>query len=593
MLRIAAITLCGLSLAGAALAADVARPPAKEPPVDMRWDVKIPMRDGVRLSATLYEPQGRKERLPVVFTLTPYVAARYHDRGVYFARNGFVFLSVDVRGRGNSGGVFQSHFDDARDAYDIVEWLGQQPFATGKVAMWGGSYAGENQWAAARAFPPHLATIVPAAAAQAGVDFPMRGNVGSPYAMQWLTLVSGVAFNGGLFEDRAFWVDKYREQFRGERPFAQFDEVVGNPSPAFREWIAHPQQDPYWDARSPSPADYARLDLPILTLTGHYDGDQPGALAYYRDHMRHGSRAGKRKHYLVIGPWDHAGTRTPQAEFGGLKFGPASLVDLNKLHKEWYGWTMSKGPRPEFLKKRVAYYVTGPNERWRYAETLEGVTRERRTLYLDSWSGRANDVFASGSLSPQAAASATPDQYVYDPRDTSAAELVSAETVDSLVNQVPMLLNGGRGLVYHSAPFAQDTEVTGFFGLSAWLELDRPDTDFRVTVFEIKADGSAIWLADDVLRARYRESLREARLVPPGQALRYDFERFTFISRVVARGSRLRLTIGPTDSPYFEKNFQSGGVVAQETVKDAQTIRVKLYHDAQHPSALYVPIGQP
>jgi hypothetical protein len=92
------------------------------------------------------------------------------------------------------------------------------------------------------------------------------------------------------------------------------------------------------------------MGIPILTITGDDDGDQSGAMTYYRDFMRDASPAARQRHYLVIGPWDHAGTRTPVRQVGGLEFGEASMIDLNRLHKEWYDWTLKDGPRPEFLK---------------------------------------------------------------------------------------------------------------------------------------------------------------------------------------------------------------------------------------------------
>ena len=98
----------------------------KAGPVDFQWGVKIPLRDGVKLNATLYRPQGQKEALPCVFTLTPYISQSYHDRGMYFAGHGYVFLTVDVRGRGNSEGEFTPMLQEAKDGHDVVEWLAQQ-----------------------------------------------------------------------------------------------------------------------------------------------------------------------------------------------------------------------------------------------------------------------------------------------------------------------------------------------------------------------------------------------------------------------------------------------------------------------------------
>src|SRR5215813_6950921 len=117
--------------------------------VDFKWGITIPMRDGIHLAATLYTPRGQKEPAPCVFTLTPYIAQTYHERGMYFAAHGYVFAAVDVRGRGNSEGEFTPLLQEARDGHDVVEWLAQQGYCNGKVTMWGGSYAGYDQWATA------------------------------------------------------------------------------------------------------------------------------------------------------------------------------------------------------------------------------------------------------------------------------------------------------------------------------------------------------------------------------------------------------------------------------------------------------------
>src|SRR5205814_2713096 len=153
---------------------------------DLRWAIKIPMRDKVELNATLYLPKSANAtagRTPVIFTLTPYISDSYHARAAYFASYGYAFALVDVRGRGNSGGDFEPFANEARDGHDVVEWFAKQPFCDGKVAMWGGSYAGFDQWATAKELPPHLTTIVPAAAAHPGLDFPFTNNVGISYAV--------------------------------------------------------------------------------------------------------------------------------------------------------------------------------------------------------------------------------------------------------------------------------------------------------------------------------------------------------------------------------------------------------------------------
>jgi uncharacterized protein len=554
--------------------------------VDFTWGVKIPMRDGVQLNATLYRPIEGKPA-PAVFTLTPYIADNYHPRGIYFAQNGYSFVGVDSRGRGNSEGVFEPFASEARDGHDIVEWLARQPWCDGQVAMWGGSYGGFDQWLTLRESPPHLKTIVPVASAHAGVDFPFFANIFSPYEMQWLTFTSGVTRNSVLMDDARFWIEKFQELYQKNLPYKDLDQILGNHSTFFRTWVKHPHPDAYWDKMALSSQQYDRISIPILTITGHYDGDQPGAMEYYRRHMGSQSKT-KQSHYLIIGPWDHAGTRDPKPEFGGLKFGEASLVDKNKLHKAWYDWTMKGGKKPTFLKKRVAYYVVG-EEKWKYANSLEGIPTQTHKMYLGSDNG-ARDVFHSGSLEEKPPIGTEADSFTYNPLDKHPGSLERKEIIDYLTDQTYDLNLFGNGLVYHSAPFTRNMEITGWVKLFAWMKLDVPDTDFTVLLSEVLPDGKVIKLTQDFLRARYRESKRLEKLVIPDEISLYTFEGFTFFSRRIGKGSRLRLIISCPNTIYLEKNYNSGGVVAEESGKDARTAHVILYHDAEHPSHLELPV---
>jgi putative CocE/NonD family hydrolase len=328
-------------------------------------------------------------------------------------------------------------------------------------------------------------------------------------------------------------------------------------------------------------------------MTGMYDGDQQGALTHYRNYMSSATPAGRARHLLVIGPWDHAGTRTPKVDVGGLTFGPASLVDLPQLHLDWYAWTMQGSKRPDFLKKPVMYYVTGA-ETWRAAESLDAITGEMRPYYLASYGSGARDVFNGGSLVPGKtdANSAGSDSYTYDPSDTSVSALEAADTSDAyLTDQRMVYALNGRELVYHTPILDKDTELSGFPRFSAWLEIDQPDTDFSVSLYEILADGSSVLLSSDVMRARYRRSERNPEPVAVHTPLLYEFNNFTFMSRQVKKFSRLRLVFGPVDSSSFERNFNTGGNVAAETVKDARKVVVKLFHDQAHPSVLYIPVA--
>ena len=576
-----------------------ATPPAATD-YDIRWGVKIPLRDKVELNATLYFPKmpdGSAPKTPVIFTLTPYISDTYHARGAYFASHGYVFALVDVRGRGNSAGEFEPFAQEPRDGHDVVEWLAQQPFCDGKVAMWGGSYAGFDQWATAKEFPPHLATIVPAAAAHPPYDYPSLDNVGFLYDMQWFTHTSGRTGQQNLFGDSKFWRTKFLDAYKKHIAFSTLDSFLGNPSKNFQRIIRHPMADAYYDGMVPTQEQFKRILLPILTITGQYDGDELGAMTFYRDHMANASPEAQAKGFLIIGPWDHAGTRTPTDEVGGVKFGPAAIVDLNELHRQWYDWTMKNGAKPEFLKNQVAYYLLAPgnsgaNGEWKYSDNFANLIANPKTLYLDSKNGDANGVFRSGMLvekQPNEGA----DQYVNDPMDTSRGENVEGvEPKDktAAIDQSFALCIGKDGLVYHTGPLPKETPLVGCPKVSLWVSIDTPDTDLQADLYEIQPDGTSIALWNDVRRLRYRESLREAKLVKPDEIVKCNFDPGLFVARRLMKSSRIRLVVYSPNSIFWQKNYNSGGVVADETAKDAHTAHIKIYHDAQRPSSIDLPL---
>ena len=570
--------------------------------VQMEWGVAIPIRDGVNLHGTIYRPANQQEPLPVILGFTPYISDVYHGKARYYASRGYVFAAVDVRGRGNSEGTFEPFKDADRDGHDVVEWLAAQPWSNGKVAMYGASYGGWDQWATAKELPPGLSSIVPAAAAYLGTDFPFVHNVFVPYNMTWLTFTSGNAAQSTIFGDMEMWTAAFTERYVDHRPFAELDEIVGNPTTHFQTWLEHPTPDEYWKATVPTPAQLAAMDIPILTITGHYDGDQRGALQHYRMHMQHGNEAAKARHYLVIGPWNHGGVGTSVSSVGGLEFGPNALLPQDSLRKAWYDWTLKDGPRPWFLEKRVAVYIAG-RDTWEYADALDEVANDELLYYFDSADGRPNDVFHSGTLSSAPSDNTAAASYVYDPLDTRPGLLEGHESGNNLahffwgetpLNEHYALNLFDNGLVYHTEQFETATEIAGFLELDAWMSLDVPDTDFMVTVYEIRPDGSSVFLTGDIMRARHRNSREIEELATPGEVNLYRFDGFQFLAREVAKGSRLRLILNSPNSVWLQKNYNSGGRVTHESGADARTATVTFHHGGAYRSRLRVPVrGRP
>ncbi len=559
---------------------------------DIQWGVKAITRDGIRLNATIYKPTNLSEKLPVILDVTPYISDTYHERGRYFAENGYIYAIIDCRGRGSSEGVFNPFMQEANDGYDLVEWFAKQPYCNGKIAMWGGSYSGHNQWATAKTLPPHLTTIVPVASVYPGNDFPMTGNIFSSYTISWLTYTSGKTGNRNLFSESPYWQAKYADLYKKHLPFTQLDKIAGNETTVFQTWLSHPSYDDYWKSMSPQKEDFSKMNFPILTITGQYDADQLGAMTFYKNFMKYASPEAQRNKYLIIGPWDHPGTRTPKLEIGGLKFGLASLLDLNKLHKEWYDFATKNAKKPTFLKKNVAYYVVG-EEKWKYANSLAEVTKEKRILYLDNINTE-NTVFQSGILSEIKPAKDGFDKIVYDPLNnkTGLANLTQEDDEAYYKNQFEVINAGEESVIYHSNVFKDSTEISGFLEANLYISSNVPDTDIKAQLYEITDNGESIYLTGAMLRLRYRESPEKEVLMQPDKIYPVNLTDFDFISKKIPAGSRLRFVVGAINSIGLEKNYNSGGIVAAESSKDAKKALIKIYHEKNYQSQILLPIGK-
>jgi len=548
--------------------------------------VSIPISESIDLDGRLHRPEA-DTAVATLFSITPYTADDAHEYGTYFARHGYAYLNVDVQGRGGSDGTFRPLIQDGPDGAAVVDWITRQPWSNGRVAMRGGSYRGMVQWQILAEGAEALRTVVPTASAYPGWDFPNEYGIFGSYAARWLSLVQGRASQGALFGDEAYWESKFKTMHRKGMAFHQLDDITGISSRMFEQWIAHPHLDDYWRAPSPDPTDYRRFNLPILTVTGYFDGDQPGALRHYRKHMQHGSKTGRARHHVLLGPWSHGGTRRPESELDGLTFADTAAIDMTGLHRRWYDWVLRNGPKPAFLDERVTYYVMGAG-RWRSAPSLDAAADTSRTFYLRSPDTNPTDPFDAGRLASSPPTKADIDRYIYDPRDT--ADVATLEKMeDDLTAPGAAFLDGSK-LIYHSAPLKTSLEVSGQMQVDAWIELNVPDTDLAVWVYEIRPTGKVIHLGQTALRARHRNGVDTVDLPDPGRTYRYRLDRFHWTSRQLQAGSRLRLVIAPLNTPSAQKNYQSGGPPMQETVEDAQTATIKLHLSPDRRSALTLPV---
>jgi len=549
----------------------------------------IPMRDGVQLAATIWKPSDQTKPLPVVLVMTPYISDETQERAVKFAEHGYVYVSVDVRGRGSSGGKYTPLYGNGPDGADVIAWLAKQPWCDGRVVTRGGSYRGMDQWQILAQHPAHLAAAVPTAAVYPGWDYPQPKGIFLSYTAQWLAYTSGHTGQDNLFGDGKYWRTRFVDAYEKNQPFYQLAELSGTNQDTFLQWLDHPAYDDYWAGFNPKPGDYAAIDIPILTITGYFDGDQPGALRYYREFMVNASSKAKQRFYLLMGPWDHPGTRHPQEKLGGLTFDKKSVLDIDQLHIDFFDWILKGGKRPKILSERVNYWVMGADE-WRHADSLKDLSDHTLRLYLSSPDGPANDLFHAGVLMTAQPPEQSVDTFRDDPLALTPANELLKDSGDDYLVHSDEAYKANR-LIYTSDPLPAPTTIAGAMQLLADISIDTPDADVGAEIDAVSPDGRTLVLGQDIMRARFRHGMTKAEPAIPGAIEPWRFDGFYFTVRELSKGTRLRVVLGPINTPDLQKNYNSGGRIGYETAKDARTATISVHLDPQHPSYLEVPLA--
>jgi|HubBroStandDraft_5_1064220.scaffolds.fasta_scaffold21543_3 putative CocE/NonD family hydrolase len=551
----------------------------------------IPLPDGVRLAARVVRPLDQTKPLPVVAIITPYNADGVHEAGVTYVHAGYVFAAVDVRGRGDSEGVFSPLKDAGPDGAQAVEWLAKQPWCDGRVVLIGGSYVGMVQWQILAQHPKHLAAIIPTASVYPGYDVPNWKGVMTSEIIQWLALVSGHSVNFDLYSDGDYWGTQLAHMYKTGAPFSSLAPLTSSNQPVVEEWLQHHGYDTYWAAYNPDPKAYSSVDIPILAVTGYFDGDQPGEMRYYRELSQNASDAEKSRLYLLIGPWDHNGTHHPRKEVGGLTIPDNALLNIEQLRISWLDWVLKGGKRPEMLSDRVNYYSLGDGAgEWHHTSSLDGVSDHVLKFYLSSVDGPADDVFHSGRLITTQPADTDADTFRSDPSALNGMYAVDGSDANVLTD--PRQAFKKPRLIYQSAPLTTSITIAGFMRLTSNISLDTPDADIAAEVDAVLPDGRTQVLGTDYVRARYRYGTSREALVTPGKIEPYVFDGFYLTGRQLPAGTRIRVLLAPLDTPDLEKNDNTGGPLGVNPTNHGRVTTISVHLDAAHPSYLELPLAK-
>jgi putative CocE/NonD family hydrolase len=535
-------------------------------------DIPIRTPDGATVCALVVRLRSASGRLPALLNFTIYANPQtLLDEARRTASHGYAGVEGLTRGKGCSPDKPVPYEHDGTDAAAVIDWISRQPWSDGRVGMYGGSYEGFTQWAAAKHRPKALKALMPSVTAAPGIDVPMEGNIFQSFVYYWpFYTTNNKALDDVPYNDRPRWWRMNRAWYVGGQAYRSLEKIDGTPNPFFARWLDHPSYDAYWQAIIPYQKEFAAIDIPVLTTTGFYDDAQIGALYYFIQHNKYRPNA---EHYLLIGQYDHIrGQRGTYSRLGnplntlrGYETDPVAQIDLGELRYQWFDHIFKGAPKPALLQDKVNYEVMGANE-WKHAPSLAAMSDQTMRLYLSAT--RSGDDYRLSAQKPTSGVSI--------PQEVDLADRSDVERVIPGGGIVAKEINRAGSLVFISDPFPKSIEVSGLFSGHLDLVANKKDLDFSLELYELTAQGQYVELSFFMGRASYVHDRTHRRLLTPGRRERLDFQSGRLTSRCFQPGSRLVALLRIIKAPGAQINYGTGKDVSDETIADGkEPLRIK------------------
>jgi uncharacterized protein len=578
-------------------------------------DVMIPMRDGVKLHAEVWRPQGATGKLPILLQRSPYgfgtkrVTRSFENEYKELAREGFIFVLEDIRGRFGSEGEFvmlrlkapHGGVDESTDTYDSINWLVKQvPHNNGNVGVFGVSYLGwTTAMATVDAHPALKAVSIQASPEDMfiGDDFHHNGAFRLQYGWEYAAALEtdGRTLNAFDYakEDPYTWLLKQDD-------LATLDaRSLKHTLPSWQNFVQHPNYDAFWHAGVTSAQMPAHPKIPDLIVAGWWDQeDFYGPLTIYKNQERGDIQ---HRNFLVIGPWNHGGwARGDGSHYGPFDLGSDTAIYFRaQIEAPWFRyWLKGQGElnEPEALVFETGSNVWGRFDSW---PPKRGVTR--KSLYFH----------ASGVLSfdpPQAGADAKADSFVSDPAKPVPYRQQPISAVMSEGGTWPLWLADDQApfaqradvLSWQTSPLQAAVTVRGAVIAKLFASTTGSDADWVVKLIDVYPSDAAtpaamrgrqLIIADDVFRGRFRSGFEHPRALTPNKVLDYPIDLHS-ASHVFEPGHRIAVQVQSTWFPLIDRNpqtFQPSIFKAVHADFKAQTHSV--YHSTQYPSAIAVDVA--
>ncbi|MCC2669722.1 MAG: putative hydrolase, CocE/NonD family [Armatimonadetes bacterium] len=514
--------------------------------------VMVPMRDGTRLFVYLFRPPG-KGPWPGLLEqrYAPMDSLASRQAFARIAAAGYAVAGANFRGAQKSEGTWVGYralgWGKLKDGYDLCEWLGTQPWCTGKVGTMGGSQAGFAQNFLAITRPPHLVA-------------------------QYMTDTGLSLFHEGY---------RIGGTTRPER-FKQMDSTARVPEhnrALLAEWFQHPTYDRYWQDEDCS-RHFDRMNVPCFTLGSWFDFMCQGSVDSFIGRQHRGGPNSRGKQQLLIGPWVHGGTKANK--INELTFPENAVFDREGHVIRWFDHYLKGKDTGVDRDAPVRYYAMGacgepgaPGNEWRDAKDWP-VAAKSTGYYLQ----------AHGLLTTSA-------PYEEHSQTTFAADPVHPAQIPTRAFPGAMDAQAfekqAEVRTFTSPVLAAPVEWTGDVKADLYVSSSAKDTDFIVRVSDVYPDGRSMLIADYVRRARYRDGFEKEVFMRPGKVYRVGFH-VGWMSQVFNQGHRIRITVASTGAPFYEPNPNTGEPLTLELPAKMLVAKNAVHHEREHASRIIAPV---
>ena len=540
-------------------------------------EVMIPMRDGVKLHTTIWAPKGNTEKLPIIFSRTPYGIAssgKSLDSPALadLEKDGYIFVFQDIRGRFTSEGEFvmlrpmrdkrnPKAIDESTDAYDTIDWLVKNvPNNNGRVGMLGTSYPGWLTVIAMLDPNPALKAVSPRASPAdmfMGDDFHHNGAFRLAYGFEYATMME---------------TDKQVTPYKFDKPdlydwylqvgsLASIADSLKGKIPTWTNFAAHPNYDAFWQEQAVAPY-LTHVTVPTLNIAGWWDQeDFFGPIKIYETLEPHDT---KHLNYLVVGPWNHGGWNGKTGEsLGAINFGSPTSADFRKnIEAPWFAyWLHNKGT----LKLAEATTFQAGSNQWQSHDSWparRGVTA--KLLYL-----QADHRLAF--TKPTAAADSGFDAYVSDPANPVPyrtrpilGTYAKGSTWSRWLVDDQRFLQGRADVLSWTTPvLAEDVNIAGAISAHLFASTTGSDADYIVKLIDVYPEtgtdslrGYQLMVANDVLRGRFRNGFERPQPITPNHVDEYTIDLHTQDYRFL-KGHKIMVQVQSAWFPLIDRNPQT------------------------------------